>query len=184
MKARVNAQPEIEDLVKMLAKIMRRNIQVGDNLVTFRSEVELMEYYLKIQHYRFGERIQYTISINCDISHEKIMPLIIQPLVENAYVHGLEAKEGQGFLSIDIDKMNGFLITIKDNGIGINTEQLIEINEHLNDFTELDKRHIGLSNVNQRIKLRYGQDYGINIMSEEGLGTTVTIHLPSDMSYR
>ena len=182
MKARVSNQPEIEDLVKMLAKIMRRNIQVGDNLVTFKSEVELMEYYLKIQSYRFGERIQYNISILCDISHEKIMPLIIQPIVENAYVHGLEAHEGPGNLTITIDKSDHFTILVEDNGIGIPVETLQEISEHLNDFTVLDKSHIGLSNVNQRIKLRYGSNYGIHIESAELVGTKVWIELPGDMS--
>lgn len=184
MKARVSNQPEIEDLVKMLAKIMRRNIQVGDNLVTFKSEVELVEYYLKIQSYRFGERIQYNIFIHCDISHEKIMPLIIQPIVENAYVHGLEAHEGQGTLTITIDKTDHFTILVEDNGLGIPADALQEISEHLNDFTILDKSHIGLSNVNQRIKLRYGMNYGIHIESTEHVGTKVWIELPGDMSYQ
>ena len=185
MKARMNHQPEIEDLVKMLAKIMRRNIQVGDNLVTFKSEIELIEYYLKIQDYRFGERIHYSIIINCDISHEKIMPLIIQPIVENAYVHGLESKEEEnGYLTITIDKKDYFSIVVEDNGVGIPSEELDEIIVHLNDFAILDKRNIGLSNVNQRIKLRYGSDYGIQIESKENIGTKVTIRLPLDMNHQ
>ena len=70
------------------------------------------------------------------------------------------------------------LILVQDNGVGISKEHLDELKVVLNDFDNLDKTHIGLSNVNQRIKLLYGDDYGINLQSEEGKGTTVTISLP------
>lgn len=178
MKARVNHQDEIEDLVKMLAHMMRRNIQVGEHLVSIQSELELVEYYLKIQSYRFGERIKYDIHVDCPINYIKIMPLLIQPIVENAFVHGLEAKEGNGLLTITVKSEESLLILVQDNGVGISKEHLDELKVVLNDFDNLDKTHIGLSNVNQRIKLLYGDDYGINLQSEEGKGTTVTISLP------
>lgn len=182
MKARCSGEDEIEELVKMLAKIMRRNIQVGDNLVTLKSELELVEYYLKIQQYRFGDRINYRIELNCNIEFLKIMPLIIQPVVENAFIHGLETKEGEGEIRIIVERTDRLRIHVIDNGIGMSKEKLEEITESLNDTMKLDRSHIGLSNVNQRIKLLYGEEYGIYIDSAAGRGTTVIIELPEDMS--
>ncbi len=181
MKARTNGQYEIEELVKMLAKIMRRNIQVRDHLVTFRSELELVEYYLKIQSYRFGERIHYQIELHYDITDERIMPLIIQPIVENAFVHGLEMKDGNGLLRIIVEKTDRCRIYVIDDGVGIEPDKLEELMDSLNNFERLDKTHIGLSNVNQRIKLLYGEEYGLIIQSKWMEGTTVIIELPRDI---
>lgn len=181
MKARSNGQYEIEELVKMLAKIMRRNIQVRDHLVTFRSELELVEYYLKIQSYRFGERIHYQIELHYDITDEKIMPLIIQPIVENAFVHGLEMKDGNGLLRIIVEKTDRCRIYVIDDGVGIEPDKLQELMDSLNNFEKLDKTHIGLSNVNQRIKLLYGEEYGLIIQSKWMEGTTVIIELPREI---
>lgn len=182
MKARCSNEIEIEELVKMLAKIMRRNIQVGDKLVTLKSELELVEYYLRIQQYRFGERISYDIDVKCNIEFLKIMPLIIQPIVENAFIHGLETKEGKGEIRIVVNLTDRLLIDVIDNGMGMSKAKLKEINESLNDFSKLDRSHIGLNNVNQRIKLLYGDEYGLYIDSVAGEGTSVRIELPEDIT--
>ena len=180
MKALVNKQKEIADLAKMLAKIMRRNIQVGDSLVTLESEVQLVEYYLKIQYYRFSDRIHSEIKVDENVDmNVMIMPLIIQPLVENAFVHGLESRESDGLLQILVFQEEGILyIRVKDNGCGISPEKLMKLGEYLNDFDNLDKAHIGISNVNQRIKLQYGIKYGLDMKSIEGEGTVVTLTMP------
>ncbi len=181
MKARFSKETEIEELVKMLAKIMRRNIQAGDTLVTLQSEIDLVEYYLKIQQFRFGDRIKYSIILKNNIDHLKIMPLIIQPVVENAFVHGLETKLGKGEMRIVIELTDRLMISVIDDGVGMSKLKLEEIIESLNDVRVLDRSHIGLSNVNQRIKLLYGDEYGLHIESEENKGTTVKIELPADM---
>lgn len=179
MKAIVNQQSEIADLAKMLAKIMRRNIQVGEKLVTLESELKLVEYYLKIQYYRFGDRIQSNIIVDKEVDTEaRIMPLIIQPLVENAFVHGLEAVDSEGKLTIHVSCDADIFICVEDNGCGISDEKLEEITESLNDFETLDRTHIGVCNVNQRIKLQYGEDYGLTIETKEGYGTRVTLKIP------
>jgi two-component system sensor histidine kinase YesM len=181
MKARCNGEKEIEELVKMLAKIMRRNNQAEDKPVTLKSELELVEYYLKIQQYRFGERIDYNIDLMCDIEDFMIMPMIIQPVVEITFNHGLETKEGKGRIDIAVKRRDCLRINIIDNGVGIPQDKLIEIKTGLNDTNQTDYTSIGLKNVNQRIKLLYGEKYGISIESQVNLGTTVTIELPWDM---
>jgi two-component system sensor histidine kinase YesM len=157
---------------------MRRNIEVGDKLVTLQSEIDLVEYYLKIQKYRFGDKITYGIEIRCDINKYKIMPLIIQPIVENAFVHGLESKEGSGEICILIEEQENLIIHVQDNGVGIEGAILYKIRENLSNDEELDRTSIGLSNVNQRIKLLYGERYGIIISSTKDIGTCVDIILP------
>ena len=106
------------------------------------------------------------------------MPLIIQPLVENAFVHGLESMDTEGKLLIHVGCDSDMIITVEDNGSGISPDKLLEIMKNLNDFETLDRTHIGISNVNQRIKLQYGEDFGLTIASNEGEGTKVTLKIP------
>ncbi|MCR5624695.1 MAG: histidine kinase [Lachnospiraceae bacterium] len=216
MKAVVNKQPEIVELVKMLAKIMRYNIQVSDSMVTLNSEISMTRYYLKIQNYRFGDRISSEVIIDENVNMEsRTMPLIVQPFVENAFAHGLEEKETDGKLTIHVysPDENNIHIKIKDNGAGMTTYSLAKLRNKMNDFSrnkhdsedndsnnksnhsafdehttpnvitekQLDDEvstHIGVVNVNQRIKMMYGDDYGVMIDSKKDVGTTVIIMIP------
>lgn len=178
MKARINKQYEIEELVKMLAKILRRNIQAGEKDVTIHSEVELVEYYLKIQQYRFRDKIQYQIEVEPEVEDYMILPLILQPIVENAIVHGLEKKEDAGHIFIEIRKQKEeVIVLVRDDGTGIEAGKLAEIQKELKN-TRLKGEHIGICNVQHRIHLKYGNEYGVSIDSKEGDGTLVTVRLP------
>ena len=180
MKAKINKEPEIEELVKMLAKIMRRNIQVSDKKVTLKSEVQLIEYYLKIQNYRFGDRIQSKVIVDEDVDMDaKVLPLIIQPFVENAFVHGLESSEDGGNLTVHVSRDMGIIvITIEDDGVGMSYYRLGKLRYAINSGEAAEKGHIGVSNVNQRIKLQYGEQYGVKVDSKENVGTKITITMP------
>lgn len=180
MKAKINKEPEIEELVKMLAKIMRRNIQVSDKKVTLKSEIQLIEYYLKIQNYRFGDRIQSQVIVDDNVeTGAKVLPLIIQPFVENAFVHGLESSEDGGILTVHVSQdMGVIIITVEDNGVGMDYYELGELRYAINSGEAAEKGHIGVSNVNQRLKLQYGEQYGITVDSTKGAGTKITIHMP------
>lgn len=182
MKARVNGQIEIEDLVKMLAKILRRNIQVSNQMVSLRSEIELVENYLKIQEYRFGDRIVSKVIIDPAVDLDrKVMPLIIQPFVENAFVHGLEALTGQGKLIIEVTQdEEDVIIYVRDNGVGMPYYKLGDLRHTLHSGENADQTHIGINNVNQRLKIQYGDRYGIRIDSSEADGTTIEIHIPKN----
>ncbi len=178
MKARVNHQPEIEDLVKMLAKILRKNIRASGQEVTIRGEVELVESYLKIQKYRFEDRIEYQIQVDQDVEDFMVLPLILQPIVENSIIHGLETKEGTGHILIRIQRVEGvILITIQDDGVGIPEERLAQLRQELNR-RNLDRPHIGVCNVHQRLRLRYGEEAGLAITSLEGQMTRVVMRIP------
>lgn len=183
MKARVNHQPEIEDLVKMLAKIMRRNIQVGHQMVSIRSEIELIENYLKIQSFRFGDRIHSSVLVEDNVPmDQEVMPLIIQPFVENAFIHGLENMTGDGELTVCISRDDkNIIIEVIDNGVGMNYYQLGNLRHSLNEGDQ-DQAHIGINNVNQRLIMQYGKEYAVKIESEMGKGTKITMRIPLDQS--
>lgn len=179
MKARVNHQPEIEELVKMLAKIMRRNIQVGHQMVSLQSEIDLIENYLKIQSFRFGDRIHSMVEVEDNVSMtQEVMPLIIQPFVENAFIHGLEDMTGDGQLTVHVSQDDrNIIIEIIDNGVGMNYYQLGDLRHMLNQGDQ-EQSHIGINNVNQRLVMQYGREYAVQIDSELGKGTKVTMRIP------
>ena len=179
MKAVVNHQPEIVELVKMLAKTMRYNIQVTDRLVTFKEELQMVEYYLKIQEYRFGDRITSELTIDSDVDMKaRILPLTLQPFVENAFVHGLEEKACDARLVIHVyKKKDDIFIEIRDNGKGMDYYELGHLRKIMKD-EQGDDNHIGVRNVNQRIRLLFGGEYGVEVDSEKNVGTKVVIHIP------
>ncbi|AQR92993.1 cache domain-containing sensor histidine kinase [Clostridium saccharoperbutylacetonicum] len=181
MKAFCNGDKEIADIVKKLGKIMRRNLEVSGKEVTLKSELELIEGYLQIQSMRFEGMVSYEMNIedNIDTESYKILPLLLQPVVENAFIHGLEEKRNKGTIIINIFiKEKLLIVKICDDGVGIKLERLQEINKKLDCFEENNGKSIGLMNVNQRIKMYYGGEYGMNIESEFGKGTIVTLFLP------
>lgn len=181
MRARVNGQYDIERLVKMLAKILRKNIQAGSQDVTLRTEVDLIECYLEIQKYRFGDRIQYHIEMDEELERYQVFPLLVQPIVENSIIHGLETKEGTGHIHIVIRKLEGKVsITVADDGMGMDEETIESLRMGMN-IESRDGAHIGVGNVHRRIRLRYGEEYGIKINSVKGAGTEVIILLPGEI---
>lgn len=183
MKAKMNHQEEIEELVKKLAKIMRRNVQARDQMVTLDSEIELIENYLVIQGYRFGDRIQSEVIVDENVDRNcMVIPLIMQPFVENAYIHGLESKEQGGLLLIHVMQTGGDIqIEIKDNGIGMDFYRLGKICQGLREGKSIEKGHIGITNVNQRLRILYGDSYGVTINSQLHKGTTVMLRFPGKL---
>lgn len=178
MKARKSGQKDIEEIAKMLAKIMRSYIQISETDTTLKKEIELVECYLKIQQYRFGERIRYHIYVEPDLMEYKILPLVLQPIVENSIIHGLESKEGEGNISISArTEDKNIVISIEDDGLGIPADKLENMRQRLNRYDEKG-RHIGVANVHQRVRLKYGDQYGVRIDSREKEFTKVEILLP------
>lgn len=178
MKAYCNGQVELARVVKLLSKLMRRNLEVTERAVILQNEVDMMTDYLEIQKFRFGSRISYKIQADEDVMQLKILPLIIQPLVENAFVHGLEAKIGEGEIICTIKADEELIITVEDNGLGIEETRLKDLQMQLEEGSQRLKGSFGLYNINQRIKLYYGKAYGIHIMSTFKQGTKVTLNLP------
>lgn len=180
MEAHYNKQDRIAGIVKTLGKMLRRNLEVSNRLVTLESEIELVENYLYIQKFRFEEKVSYKIELNTDISDCYILPLLLQPIVENAFVHGLENTTENGIISVKIEKDDQFLrLEVEDNGAGMDEDRLSLMKKRLENNEESDGKNIGLCNINNRIKLYYGDRYGLEICSKLKKGTKVSINLPA-----
>lgn len=169
-------------MTSALAKLFRISISKGEQYITVAEEIEHVENYLKIQKIRYGDHLDYHIDVEEDIKQNKIIKLIIQPIVENAIYHGIKNVPGGGMIDISVKKYdNKILITIADDGVGMSEQ---EINLLFSKNQELPKEKklggVGVRNVDNRIKLYYGEDYGLEIESEIYEGTTVKAWLPNN----
>ena len=176
MMAICNEQKEIADISLKLGNLLRKIVESKGEPIRLDEELNFVRDYLEIQKYRF-RKIEYRINILEDIRNIYILPFLIQPIVENSIIHGLEGKADKGLINITIiSENNKFIISIEDNGVGMDKDEISAIlgNLHENGLTE----KTGLRNTLERIKLFYGEEYGIKIESEKGKGTKVDIILP------
>jgi two-component system, sensor histidine kinase YesM len=182
MKALINKDPEVAKIIKILSKMMRSALERTDKPVSIKEEIQLIEHYLEIQKLRFGDQIEYKLNVEESVCSYRIYPLLIQPIVENAIIHGLEQKEEPGYIIVSmIEEDRQIVIEVKDNGIGMSKETLQEVNQKINDVDyQSNGNRIGVHNVQQRLRLLYGEEYYIHIESIQGLGTTMTINIPKN----
>lgn len=177
MKAAINNDKDVQELIYKLSKLYQGKIfRKNEPVILLSEEMEIIDFYLSIQNSRFGDKITY--SINYEGGKENygsmsVPRLSIEPIVENAVCHGLEPKDGNGHISVNISKKTGVLrIIVADDGIGFDAEEVKKESK--------DKGHtqVGLLNTDKMIKNLYGEEYGIRLDSRRGIGTEVTIILP------
>ncbi len=181
MQLSIEKEYDAARIVRQLGKFMRHNIEADTSLVYLSSELEYINIYMDIQHFRFGDRIKYLVTQSDELAIKDymILPLLIQPIVENAFVHGLESKKTGGTIAINISSSEEYLIiSITDNGLGMNENTLNALLLSINHPGNKSKSHIGLHNIQQRIKLFYGEQYGLQIKSMENQFTVITLYLP------
>lgn len=202
MQALTAGNREVANSIKLLGKSMRYVLEnTGTAMVTLKKELDYMETYLQIQRIRFGSRFNYEIHMQegFDPNHYMIQPILLQPIVENAILHGMEQVEENGLISVsmeaipaermstdktsrgttDASEADGRLkICISDNGCGMTEEELETLQIKISQKTLNRKSSIGLCNINQRIRLCHGEEYGMKIDSTLGKGTAITVILP------
>ncbi len=184
MKALVEGNKAVANAIKLLSKCMRYVLSnTRTSSTTLQKELDYINNYMAIMKLRFADRINYDISIDEKLSpsNYRILPLLLQPVIENAISHGLENKEGNGhiILKLCLSENNTLLrASIFDNGIGISRQRLLYVTSHLDTPPDDSEHGIGLYNINNRIHLFYGPKYGITIQSKEHFGTCVTVTLP------
>jgi len=173
--------PEIYAVTVALGDILRYSLNFSKEMVPIREEIQYLQSYLKIQNERFANRISLVIDISDELMNYQIPKLILQPILENCFEHGLSDKPGTWTIKISavLHENDGLCISISDNGVGIPPDRLAQIREELARGAEKaigSGQHIGLNNVNSRIRLKYsGDQYGVSVISDEDSGTTVTI---------
>ncbi|SFJ68167.1 two-component system, sensor histidine kinase YesM [Paenibacillus sp. UNC496MF] len=181
MKAHLKGERDISNVVRLLGKMMRKNLEAGSRTVLLRHEIDLVRCYLDIQKFRYEDRLRYELRIDPDVQDVPILPLIVQPLVENAVIHGLENREAGGCVRITAAAGGGRIeIEVADDGEGMPREKLDALNRSLDETEEREGNRIGLRNVHMRLKLMYGQDCGLRIRSEAGVGTSVHFSIPME----
>lgn len=167
---------EVIEMTAALAKLLRQSISNKKAEVTIDEEVKYVESYLKIQKMRYQDKIDYEILIDEDIRSQKIIKLVLQPLVENAIYHGLKYKEGKGMIRIVGERKGEFVyLIVRDNGIGMSRQKLETLFVEKN---EQGKSSIGAMNVYRRLKLTYGSKFGLSYRSKEGFGTSAFVTIP------
>jgi len=182
---RLIALGELDKAQKVLAaftKMLRYSINDGDEIATLRRELDYVNKYLYLQNLRFGNRVTYSINMDPDLLETKIPFFTLQPLVENAIVHGLEPKESDGIIWISGHaEQDKAIITIGDNGLGI-PEEKVKLIKDLTSNRLKSNIHspagIGINNVHKRLTLFFGSLYAFEISSQVNVGTTVKLALP------
>jgi sensor histidine kinase YesM len=157
-----------ETIIKNLAQMHRMILNLsGTDRISIQDELTLIQSYLEVEKARLKDRLKYSISISEDLRKEMIVPLIIEPLVENAVKHGIAKKAAGGQLDIHISKENGFLIiVVDDNGTGFVIEKM--------------NPGEGIFNIQERLKLYYHHQASLKMNSTPGMGTKVTLTLPAE----
>lgn len=184
MKAFTVGDREVATAIKLLGKSLRYVLEnTGTSFTTLNRELEHVENYLAIQKLRFGEKFNSELEIGKEINPSRlhILPLLLQPIVENALLHGLEEKETGGQIKISILKEERFIcIDVYDNGCGMNEEELAELQKNIEIKDMSRNSSIGLYNINQRMKLSYGEDCKVQVFSESDEGTTIRLRIPQE----
>jgi len=176
MKAHIRGEKDISRTVKMLGKLLRKNLDMTGGKISLGEEIEMVECYLEIQKFRHEERLRYAIEIEPGAERAKLLPLLIQPLVENSVIHGLETSFEGGEVRVTATiRQGGLEVTVADNGVGIPAGKLKAIRRSLADQ---EASRIGLHNVQQRLLLTYGPNSGLRIESEPNSGTRISFWIP------
>ncbi|MCQ4088683.1 sensor histidine kinase [Saccharibacillus sp. JS10] len=180
MRAHIQGEKDIARAVQLLGKLIRRNLELGNRHASLRSELDMVRSYLDIQKFRHGDRLHYELSAGEDTLNTMLPPLIIQPLIENAIVHGLENKETEGCVTLHAVRIGEeVLIDVVDNGAGMTPERLKQVEESIREKEESEESRIGLRNVHQRLVMTYGEECGLRISSELGKGTQIYFKIPA-----
>ena len=173
-------QSEAVHTVTALARFFRLSLGKGKNIVTVKDEIDHVKNYLMIQHMRFKNKFDYEFDIAEDVLELPSLKLMLQPLVENAIYHGMEFMDGDGMITVKAwRKEDELYLSVADNGLGMTEDKVEMILTGKSTSGNGRGSGIGVKNVNERIKLYFGEAYGLTIDSEPDEGTTVIIHLPA-----
>lgn len=165
-------------MVRALAKLFRISISRGHELIPISDELEHARNYLVIQSFRYRDQFSYRFDVDESLGHYLCNKITIQPLIENAIYHGIDRMVDEGEIVISVheavDNPDDILITVSDNGVGMTPEQCRKILQK----NRSDSGGIGVKNVNDRLKIRFGERFGITLESEPDVGTVVTVRIP------
>ena len=175
-KALQHQDTEMTTLIRSLCDFYRISLSNGDEFIPIKDEIKHVECYLKIQSIRFKNQFTYDLEVEPHLLSMYCLKILLQPLIENAITHGLRPLDYPGEIHIRIfTQDNNIIMTVEDNGVGMSEQMLDEVK---NGLSNQALHKYGLYNINQRIRLTYGETYGIHIQSQLNSGTKVTVTIP------
>ena len=194
----LNGLESVANMAELLGDFYRYTISQEENFVSLKEELDNAEVYFQIQRFRFSKKLELKVKVQENLLSLKVPRILLQPIVENSIVHGLEGRESGGKVEISISRSNQHVyIQVSDDGIGIEEEKLRQINEDLRNIRRgfqggvvgkggMGKSGMGVSllNIQERIHLLYGREYGLYLQSLENSGTDVCVVLPRELSVK
>jgi len=185
LQVMMKGEQEIANIIESLSTLLRMTINRNNEFLPLHEEVGTVEHYMKLMNFRHSDVVQLTINLASDTLLVNIPRFTIQPLIENAYIHGLNQQRGEIQISSKIKNYSLYL-TVQDNGKGMTEQEMIDVMDRLNrkskrEATQTYQKQIsgiGLQNVNERLRIIYGNDYDLHIESTEGLGVTIIMKIP------
>ncbi len=175
-------EEELSNLLLSLSSLFRYTINSGndDGFIQLKAEIKHISRYLEIMRFRLGDRLEWDVNLPENYSALIIPKLTIQPLVENAIIHGIENKIGQGYIKVNVTNLSKNLIEIIviDNGKGISKKKLLKIQDSLDSSVHLNSNNIGLKNIHKRLQANYGDEAKLIILSKKNEGTKVKLIIP------
>ena len=167
-------------VVMSLSEFFRRVLSKGKEFVTIEDEMQYIRSYLEIQQARYADILDYEIDIDPSLYPYKILKMTLQPMVENSLYHGIKYKRAKGLIRVSGEKQGDkILLYIEDNGVGMTPQETEALTEKINMPCNETGAGFGLANVNERIRMNFGQEYGLFVQSEKGKGTKITIAIPA-----
>ena len=175
-----NQSEEAEEMLLSLSNYFRLVLSRGREFISLRDEEKHIRSYLEIQQVRYRDILHYELAIPPALYEYEIIKMTLQPIVENALYHGIKNKRSGGVIRITgALEHEQLLLTVSDNGIGMDRETLEKLREEIARACKDTESGFGLANVSERIRMNYGREYGLSVESAPGVGTTVTIRLPA-----
>lgn len=179
--AKLKGENEIGDMIYLLGSLLRDSIGRKGDLVKLRDEVDFIARYLEIQRFMYEDRVSIEYKLEDELMDCIVPRFLLQPLVENAIVHGIEQKPGKGVIRVASELEGDTLVlTVADNGVGISEEDIARLlNPEREAAAKPNHTSVGLRNVHRRVQFLYGEQYGVEIRGRLGEGTTIMIRLPA-----
>lgn len=175
-----NEAEKAEEVVIALSNFFRFSLSKGKESISIREEEQHISNYLQIQQIRYHDILEYDIQIDRAVYDYQILKLTLQPLVENALYHGIKYKRSKGFIHINAEKEeNKIYLCVRDDGVGMEEEELKSLQEEIEKPCQETTKGFGLANVNERLRMNYGEEYGITIQSQKNKGTIVKVVIPA-----
>jgi len=171
---------DVSYAVTALLDLYRVTLSGGEHLTSLKSEIEHVTRYIELQKIRFKDKFDAVFDIAPEAINKTAVKIMLQPIVENAITHGIRPIKGKGIITIKIYVLNqNLFVEVSDNGTGMNAERQAELNTYMQSDYFDDFGHIGMRNVNQRLKLIFGDEYGVSVRSKENEGTTIVLAIPA-----